>query len=272
MLNVRNVSIFAVLLLVCAVATAQADQFMTDPNATGDVAVSDLPDPLAPQTITQSTDPDTIAAGSGVACSDGVYTTENSWLRLFDLDGDHGLAGTFTAESVDWGMETLTGDLPVDVNIYCLDDGLPFLYSFMTMVGTGTTNATTGDLVFYNTAVSGGCDTSTQRMAVELFGDDCEILGTCTLYWIGANGLGQSAPTYIASASCGILDPTDLAAIGFPNSHLVMKVNGQDQGTGDDGGGSGDDGGGSVPATTGVGLMLLVLALGGGSAYFLRRK
>ena len=25
-------------------------------------------------------------------------------------------------------METLTGDLPVDVNTYCLDDGLPFLY------------------------------------------------------------------------------------------------------------------------------------------------
>jgi hypothetical protein len=35
--------------------------------------------------------------------------------------------------------------------------------------------------------------------------------------------------------------------------------------------GTGGDGGGT-PATTGVGLVLLVLALGGGSAYFLRRK
>jgi hypothetical protein len=33
-----------------------------------------------------------------------------------------------------------------------------------------------------------------------------------------------------------------------------------------------DCGGGGVPATTGIGLMLLVLALGGSSAYFLRRK
>jgi hypothetical protein len=33
-----------------------------------------------------------------------------------------------------------------------------------------------------------------------------------------------------------------------------------------------DCGGGGVPATTGVGLVLLVLALGGSSAYFLRRK
>jgi hypothetical protein len=273
MLNVRNMSIFAVLLLVCAVVTAQAAQLMVDPNATGDVGVRDIQHPLAPQTITQNTDPDTIESGAGVACSDGVFTTENSWLRLFDLDGDHGLTGPFTVNSVDWGMETLTGDLPMDVNIYCLDDGMPFLYSFMTLQDTGTTNATTGDLVFYNTAVGGACTSETQSMAVELFGDDCEILGTCTLYWIGANALGQTGPSYIASASCGIVDPTDLAAIGFPNSHVVMKVNG-DAGGGDDGGddGGADDGGGTVPATTGVGLMLLVLALGGGSAYFLRRK
>jgi len=33
-----------------------------------------------------------------------------------------------------------------------------------------------------------------------------------------------------------------------------------------------DCGGGGIPATTGVGLVLLVLALGGSSAYFLRRK
>jgi hypothetical protein len=33
-----------------------------------------------------------------------------------------------------------------------------------------------------------------------------------------------------------------------------------------------DCGGGGVPATTGIGLMLLVLALGGSSAYFLRRR
>jgi hypothetical protein len=36
--------------------------------------------------------------------------------------------------------------------------------------------------------------------------------------------------------------------------------------------GAADCAGGGVPATTGIGLMLLVLALGGSSAYFLRRK
>ena len=41
-------------------------------------------------------------------------------------------------------------------------------------------------------------------------------------------------------------------------------------GPGDDGGDGGDDGG--VPATTGIGIALMVLLLGGSSAYFLRRK
>jgi hypothetical protein len=262
-------AVIAAALLACTVATAQTPQLTANPNASGDVAVRDIVDPLARLAITQSIDPDTLVAGTGVACSDGVYTTENSWLRLFDLDGDHGYTGTFTTESVDWGMETLTGDLPVDVNIYCLDDGLPFLYSFMTMVGTGTTNATTGDLVFYNTAVSGSCDADTQAMAVELFGDDCEILGTCTLYWIGANNLGQTAPTYIASASCGIVDPVDLAAIGFPNSHLAMRVYVEDC---CDDGGADDGGSGDVPATTSVGAALLLLILLGSGAYLLRRR
>jgi hypothetical protein len=256
----------AVALLTFAVGTAQAAQWMTNPNASGDVAVRDDFDPLAPVTITQSNDPDTIEIGSGVACSDGVYTTENAWLRLFDLDGDHGLSGAFVAESVDWGMEELTGTLPIDVNIYCLDDGMPFLYSFMNLVGSGTTQAVDGQLLFYNTTVSGACDSATQRMAIELFGDDCEILGTCTLYWIGANDLGETGPSYVASASCGLPDPTDVDAIGFHAFFLVMKVNGEGEVVDD------DDGGIVCPATTVVGAVLLLLILLGSGAYFPRRR
>jgi hypothetical protein len=256
-------AVVAVALLTCTVASAQTPQWMTNPNASGDVAVRDVVDPLAPVTITQSVDPYTIEAGASVACSDGVYTKENAWLRLFDLDGDHGLTGMFGTESVDWGMETLTGTLPIDVNIYCLDDGLPFLYAFMILVGSGTTQAVDGQLLFYNTPVSGACDSATQRMAVELYGDDCEILGTCTLYWIGMNTLGQTAPSYIASASCGLPDPYYDGFIIW--QHLVMVVNGNDAGIP-------DDDGGDVPATTRIGAVLLLLILLGSGAYFLRRR
>jgi len=266
MLSVRNVSIFAVLLLVCA--TAQAAQLGTDPNAGTDVVVRDIVHPLAPQTITQSTDPDTLVDGTSVACV-GSVTTENSWLRLFDLDGDHGLTGAFNVESVDWGTQGVVGALDLTVNVYCLDQTLPFLYQFMTLKDAVVVPLADEALVFHNTAIGGSCDSGTEDMAIDLHAEDCNIAG-CITCFIGMNNLGQSAPTWIASASCGITDPADLAGIGFPDAHLVIKVNGDDGGTPDDGG-TGDDGG-TVPATTGVGLMLLVLALGGGSAYFLRRK
>ena len=53
---------------------------------------------------------------------------------------------------------------------------------------------------------------------------------------------------------------------GFVPSDQPFCLDG-DSPHGDDGG---DDGG--VPATTGIGIALMVLLLGGSSAYFLRRK
>jgi hypothetical protein len=91
------------------------------------------------------------------------------------------------------------------------------------------------------------------------------------LYWIGMNGLGQTGPTYIASASCGITDPAPLDAIGFFNAHLVMKVNGDIGDDFPDDGGD-DDGGVVCPATTGMGAVLLLLILLGSGAYFLRGR
>jgi hypothetical protein len=252
--------------LTFTVVGALTPQWTTNPNASGDVAVRDDIDPLAPVTITQNYDPDTLEDGTGVACWDGVYTTENAWLRLFDLDDDHGLVGAFNVSSVDWGTEWLAGALDIAVNVYCLDEGLPFLYAFMELKDSAATPVADEVLTFHNTAVGGNCDSATENMAVELYAEDCEILGTCTMFIIGGNSLGQSGPTYIASASCGIPEPLNLAAMGFVNAFLVMKVNGNDEAPDDDGGG------GDVPATTGVGAVLLLLILLGSGAYFLRGR
>ena len=268
----KKISIVALAFLLCG--AVQAADFGADPNADGSVAVRDNIHPLAPTQITQSVDPTQIVAGNGISCGSGGITTDTSWFRLFDLDLDHGLTGTFTTEDVDWGAETITGSQDVNLFVHCLDDGLPFLKQFLTQVGTSIQPVTDGALVFYNTALIGACDADTQSMAVEIYSFDCLDTGLCINLYPGGNDLGQTGPTYIAADDCGITDPTDLAGIGFPNAALVMVVNGDGTGgTGDGGsgdGGSGDDGG--VPATTGIGLMLLVLALGGGSAYFVRRK
>jgi hypothetical protein len=261
-------AVIAVALLTCTVSTAETAQFTTDPNAGTDVVVVDIPQPLAPWTITQSTDPDTLVAGTSVACNAGGNTTENSWLRLFDLDGDHGWPGTFYVESVDWGTEVVDGAQPLEVNVYCLDQTLPFLYQFMTLKDMVSVPLTDETLTFHNTAIGGSCETATEDLAIDLHAPTDCTAGGCIKLFIGMNDLGQTAPTYIASASCGITDPVDLAGIGFPNAHLVMKVNAQGDCC-DDGG---DDDGGDVPATTGLGTVLLLLILLGSGAYSLRRR
>jgi Secretion system C-terminal sorting domain/HYR domain len=45
-------------------------------------------------------------------------------------------------------------------------------------------------------------------------------------FFIGSNALGQSAPCYILAADCGITTPTTLAAVGFPNMHLILNAAG----------------------------------------------
>jgi hypothetical protein len=153
------------------------------------------------------------------------------------------------------------------LNVYCLDETLPFMYQFMTLKDSAALSLADIMLEFHNTAIGGSCDTATEDMAVEIFAEHCAATG-CVQYFVGMNQQGQSGPTYIASASCSIPEPVDLHAICFGIScHLVMVVNGQDESPPDD-----DDGGGDVPATTGVGAVLLLLILLGSGAYFLRRR
>jgi hypothetical protein len=113
----------------------------------------------------------------------------------------------------------------------------------------------------HNAAVAGCCDADTEDLAVRLANQSPG-------FFMGANSLGQSAPSYITATDCGVSDPLDLAAVGFPNSHLVLVVNGDGEGGSGDGGGDG----GGVPASTDLGMLLMVLALLGSSAYFLRRR
>jgi len=269
------VALAALVLFAAGTAVQAAELGLSNIPHNGQYVVKTNIHPLTPQSITQNTDPNSLTAGT-VACSAAGTTTENSYFRLFDLDTDHGLTGSFCAESLDYGVETAV-DLGVPqttaTTTACLDDGMPYLGLFLTEVGSGTTGQADADLEFFNVATSGCCDADTQSMSIELEAPiDCTIAG-CGALFFGSNNLGQSAPTYIASGSCGIVDPTDMAAIGFPDVAIVMVVHGD----GTDGNGGGDGGGdggsdGPVPASNGIGMVLMLVALLGSSAYFMRRR
>jgi hypothetical protein len=269
MLKMRNVTLLvgAALVLVCAGAAVQAEPTLNTTNVeySGRYKTVVLPQ-SAPLSITQNVDPATVEQVN-VACSNGGISTENAWLRLFDLDDDHGAVGQFCVKNLDYAVEIATGAPDLNVRTYCLNEGLPFLYAFMTLVDDVAVSQADTALEFFNVEVNGCCDSATQDLAVEVFAEDCLTNGTCLQFWLGANDNGQTAPSYIASASCGILDPTDMALIGFPSIAVVYTVNGNDESVDGDGDGDGD-----VPAVTGIGMLLMVLIVLGSTAFFAVRR
>jgi len=273
MLKNKKVTAFVVAALVLfAAGTVQAADWGTSSIQAGSVVVKSIVHPLGTQSITQSTDPNTLVAGS-VACSAGGITTENSYFRLFDLDTDHALTGAYAVQSVDYGIETAVDfGVPqtIQVTTACLPDGMPYLNVFLNEQATEVHAQPDADLEFFNVAASGSCNADDSSLSMELeFPLDCTVAG-CGAIFVGSNNLGQSDPSYVQSGSCGLADPTNLAAIGFPDMHLVMIVNGDGtDGNGDGGTDGGQDG--PVPASSTIGMIALAILLGS-SAFFMRRR
>jgi hypothetical protein len=64
-------------------------------------------------------------------------------------------------------------------------------------------------------------------LAVEVFTPNGQAASN--EFFIGSNASGQSGPSYIKAADCGLATIGDLAGIGFPNMHVVMSVLGNNQ-------------------------------------------
>jgi hypothetical protein len=63
-------------------------------------------------------------------------------------------------------------------------------------------------------------------LVVELFTPDGTGPEQNSLY-VGANGNGETRPSYIAATDCGLPEPTPLDSVGFPYVHLILVVNGE---------------------------------------------
>ncbi len=179
----------------------------------------------APNSVNQvvmshSVDNETLDGGT-IACGGGGTTRENSWYR------------TYTP--ADFGY---SGDIQVD--------GLEFAYTFAGSGadGTGVIRAWTSDAVFpagtytqiaeaQMTYDAAGADVKTffafdvpavvdanTEIIVEVFAQD-DPDNDIRLY---DNDLGETAPGYVFSATCGLTAPTPFSAIGFPNNHIILDL------------------------------------------------
>ncbi len=195
-------------------------------NASSNIEASKaVQNPNGTITITHSATQN-IIAGNSVACCSGLGHTDNSYLRVFDL-ATFGIINDLNIYSVDIGIESATapvaGEQPATVNLYTWDPADPFTFANLTLIGTAPMSVADQTLTIVNVPITATAPENS-NLVVEFFIPNGQTDGN--FLFVGSNPDGQTAPTYIVTADCGIPEPLDLVAIGFPDMHLVMNVNG----------------------------------------------
>ncbi len=217
------------LLFVLTVSGAMfAQSFTTSPNpATGTTGQTLIPFAPTSMTITESTDPVTIVTGNSVSCNAGGLHADNSYFRAFTLS-NFGITEDFNVSQVEIGVEQAVGaggTQPVTCNLYTTSQTFPAGYpASLTLIGTVDQNVPDQSLALYSFNVSGLVPAGTSQLVVEIFTPDGQTTGNS--FYIGSNTGGETAPSYILAADCGITTPTTTSAIGFPGMMIVMSVTG----------------------------------------------
>jgi hypothetical protein len=118
---------------------------------------------------------------------------------------------------------------PVTVNIYNSSANPPTLATLGPVLGTVTVNVPDQAQTLFTATLAAPVvfTVATGILVVEIFTPSGQAGGHS--FFIGSNAAGQSGPSFIRAASCGISEITNLAAIGFANMHIVMTVNGNSQ-------------------------------------------
>ncbi|MCB0453656.1 MAG: hypothetical protein KDC94_12390, partial [Aequorivita sp.] len=182
----------------------------------------------APVTITHSVTQN-IVAGNSVTCNAGGIPDENSFFRDFDLAGDFGITDDFDVSSAEFAVEAVSGATNLTINIYSTTTVFPGGYpGSATLRGTANYVSNVADA---GTVVSVPITATIPAGEIMIY--ELKINAGATASWFpGSNTGGQTGVSWIMSAACGISNPTDLAAIGFPNQHMVMNIVGEEAGGG----------------------------------------
>ncbi len=182
-------------------------------------------------TLTQSSS-QAITPQNSVACiesdADGnpIEHRENSFYRVFDLEM-LGVSGRLETSSVAVGVQSAESpnpDQPMSVVLHTLagnDLELDRL-SEIARADIRIANQGAGILdVPLAASVEAG-----SKLVVELYLPDAA--GGGNLFFPGSNAETQTGPTYLRApaAGCDLVEPTDVANIGFPDMHMVLSVSG----------------------------------------------
>jgi hypothetical protein len=165
-----------------------------------------------------------VVAGSGAACARnrGTITAATSYLRHFTLS-DFDITGELAVTSVSFGVESLRGAAQtVTVNLHTMaDPGGPFRYDNFDPIGSAEVTLRPQTMSIVEVPVTGTAPAGS-TLVVEVAAPDLRR-GS---FYPGANPDGQAAPSYLASAACGLPEPAPTAALGFPDLQFLLDVTG----------------------------------------------
>jgi hypothetical protein len=178
-----------------------------------------------PFSISQNTDLVTVTEFNSVACP----INNESYFRRFDLSGNHGLPSMLAISEVGFAVESASL-VDLTVNLHAISDSDDLLMDNLLPIGSTVLSVSNLDnLALVSTAISGAIDGSLYDLVVEVNVPDTTDAAT---FYIGSNSNGESAPSYLLSPNCDVLEPTDLSALGYPNMHLIITVDGTVTGVG----------------------------------------
>lgn len=182
--------------------------------------------PVSPNatTITHSTSQE-IAELSSASCGGLAGTTENHFFRTFTLS-DFGIDGDFDVSEVSFGVEQATAQT-LTVNLHTLEGALTF--ANLTKIGTADVAIPASTLTMISVPVEGEV-TAGSTLVVEIVSANQQANGG--VFYIGSNGAGQSAPSYLSATDCSLPEPATTDSIGWPDMHIVMNVSGDTAGGG----------------------------------------
>ncbi|WP_440221961.1 hypothetical protein ACQQ2N_12790 [Dokdonella sp. MW10] len=218
-------------LLLAFCATAQAETTFKRGAARSAVPAGTVGQSLPERggtTITQNTSLAAVA-DTGAACADpDGFTTENSFYRRFNLAA-LGASGAASVTNVDIAIEAADsasgGSQPLQVRLYTIPAAAPLTLANLTQIGTATAQVSDQSLAALSVPISGSiADAAATHLVVEIHTADGTAAGDVLMP--GFNSAGQSAPTYAFAEDCGDTEITDLAAVGFGPSHIIMAVTG----------------------------------------------
>ncbi len=184
--------------------------------------------------VTQSTDPNTVDAVASVSCNAGGVNVDNYYARSFNMAVENPGAPALL-KCLDLGVETNVLDYNITVNIYHdptggdPDDGP----SAVDHCGANNWILLDSSVVFVPDGTSLGFVTANYGAGIALPADATIIVEVFTpdrqttdngSFFLGANGAGQSASSWLASATCGLNCYLTTDAIGFAGAQWVMRL------------------------------------------------